>query len=1295
MDEPRKPSLRRRWLFGSAWATGAVVALFAATAVWLLATTSGAQFALERALALVGGRVGVVDGRLVGPLVIDSIELATPALRLRAKDVAIDWSSTRLLGSEVRVERVHAASLEIEFVGGDKPAREPAVLAPPLRLLVERALVDRLRVGTIGDEASGVELRGVSLKFAADQAAWILGGAEATTPIGRAKVSGTLGARAPFLLDARLELVGTRNGAPYSATVEAKGPLAKFEATLGAREGGVSGTAAASLEPFSATPLRRLVAKLDGVDLAAFFAMPHTLLEVEVDLAPTGAAFLAGPVKLANADPGPIDKDRLPVASAAAQLAIAKGRVEAKNLALVFAGGGRAEGGAVWSAGKLDAKLAVKDADLLAWHSSLRATKLDGDIAAVATGEAQSFSVALVDPRFDIRGEARIADGLLTVERARLARGAAFAEAHGTLALRGKREFAAVGRIARLDPAAFAKVPAGELNASFVAKGNLEKGPAGEVVLEIAKSRYAGMAAGGRVALAVEGARLSRTEADVSLGATRLLARGALGHADDTMSLKLTSPDLAPIGRAFGIALGGRLDLDARVSGAFNALSGHALVEAKSVALPGAIRIASVSGRVEMGSGDAGAANGLVELRGLARRDEKPAMVERAVLAIKGTRSSHEIRLQADFAGNDSANALLDGGLVPGARLPEWRGRLESLAISGRADFALAAPASLLVSAGRVELGEALFAGEPGEIRLAVTRWSPAGFESRGSSSAVVIRTIRQALKLQGTVGSNLVLAGDWDVRVGESVDGFVSIRRERGDVRVGDPRQALGLETLSLRADASGGRVRVTADLRGKRAGQWKGEAAVTLVHGDGGWEVSPVAPIEGRFTIDVPDLAWLAAWIGPEARSGGRLAGEGTLAGTARDPTWNGRVEATGLVIREPSLGAEVADGTIAIVLKDREARIERFALSMPWQPSAEAARAIAAAPRPAAGTLTAEGAVDLGTRKGTIRVKASAWPLTRLATRFLAVSGEVRADLDGTTTAMTGDFKADAGWFGIPATAPPSLSDDVIVDRGDETPAAARTAERIRLDLRVDLGESLYFRGRGLATRLAGSLRLAGDVGANLRTTGSIRAVGGTYDAYGQKLAIERGAINFQGPVDNPGLNVLALRKGLPVEAGVEVLGTVARPKVRLYSSPDVPDPEKLAWLVLGRGQGEVSAGDAGTLVAAANALLGSDALSTTRILNGLGIDEFSLGRDDSGTLGTMPKSTVAGRTGTTSATEVVTVGKRLTDDIYVSYRRGLADAEGSLRVAWQLTRSLQIILRAGYLPGVDAVYRFSFN
>jgi translocation and assembly module TamB len=75
--------------------------------------------------------------------------------------------------------------------------------------------------------------------------------------------------------------------------------------------------------------------------------------------------------------------------------------------------------------------------------------------------------------------------------------------------------------------------------------------------------------------------------------------------------------------------------------------------------------------------------------------------------------------------------------------------------------------------------------------------------------------------------------------------------------------------------------------------------------------------------------------------------------------------------------------------------------------------------------------------------------------------------------------------------------------------------------------------------------------------------------------------------------------------------------------------------------------------------------------------------------------MPQNTVAGRTGSGSASDVVTVGKKLTKDIYVAYERGLADAEDTLRITWQITHQFQMLVRAGYLPGVDAVYRWTFE
>jgi len=65
------------------------------------------------------------------------------------------------------------------------------------------------------------------------------------------------------------------------------------------------------------------------------------------------------------------------------------------------------------------------------------------------------------------------------------------------------------------------------------------------------------------------------------------------------------------------------------------------------------------------------------------------------------------------------------------------------------------------------------------------------------------------------------------------------------------------------------------------------------------------------------------------------------------------------------------------------------------------------------------------------------------------------------------------------------------------------------------------------------------------------------------------------------------------------------------------------------------------------------------------------------------------------GTAAAGDVVSIGRRLTKDVYAVYEHGLADAEGALRVTWQITRAFQLLVRAGYLPGVDAVYRWTFE
>ena len=59
-------------------------------------------------------------------------------------------------------------------------------------------------------------------------------------------------------------------------------------------------------------------------------------------------------------------------------------------------------------------------------------------------------------------------------------------------------------------------------------------------------------------------------------------------------------------------------------------------------------------------------------------------------------------------------------------------------------------------------------------------------------------------------------------------------------------------------------------------------------------------------------------------------------------------------------------------------------------------------------------------------------------------------------------------------------------------------------------------------------------------------------GRFDAYGQQLDIERGFLTFQGLLDDPALDVRAVRKGLSVEPGVQVGGTAGNSSLPFKAS-----------------------------------------------------------------------------------------------------------------------------------------------
>ncbi|MGZ5673398.1 MAG: translocation/assembly module TamB domain-containing protein [Usitatibacter sp.] len=1319
---PREDGTRRRrhWLWRMLAVIVALIVVAIGAVLWMLTTPQGARMALGRLQSLLGegARLEGVEGGIGTTLRIKTIELSRPGLYVLVEGFEMQASAVEPLRGLLHIYRVAAKDVEIRIASSEEAAKIPVTFEPPYALRIDDASIGELRFGSLPAEAQAEKdvakrrlilaatrdkdfvAKSVFVKGEGDRRGWTIAEARAETAYGKASVAGSLGTRSPFALDATMQASGSVGERPYRTSAKLKGTLEKIEATFDGEISGQRATARVLVEPFAAVATRSVEVRAQGVDLSQLAAgSPRTRLSLEVKLAGESKAIYAGPVRIENAQPGPWDRGLLPFTSASARVTIAPQRVDVTSLAVALIGAGSASGRATIRNGVVEADLRVADVDFSALHGGLQKTNVTGSVTAKGDRGAQRFEVALKDPRFEIEGRASVAREQLDVETVRVRTGGGAVVAKGGMALAGRRQFRFEGRAEHFDPAAFVKSTAGDLNFTFVASGTMQGGVAGEARIDIASSKYAGQPASGRIVIAGDASRIANADIQVALGEARASAKGSFGRAADAMDVTLHAPDLSLLAKPFGLRLAGRADADARLTGTFHSPAGRVNLTGANLVLPSDVHVREMTLKAGAGSEPGSPIDVSLQAKGVAIGKESPPtpLAETLEATLKGTRSAHRLDLFAQTARDSNLRIALQGGLDPRGEAMAWNGRVETLALTGRGAFALAGATPLAVSASRIELGEAQLRGEWGEARLEVTRWTPSTLDFKGTSSGIQVQNLVRSLRLGEAPRSTLVVAGDWDLHAAQTLEGSLGVHRVSGDLRVGEPPLALGLKELVVKVQAVHGRARGLVNISGERIGRIQGEGSGLVVRGATAWEFAKDAPVDARLVAEIPDLASIAPWFGPDAKAGGRLNANVVVSGTGGEPRFAGEARVQDLALREPLTGFEVEQGQVVLKMDGKSVVIEQFTAAAPWHPSDAARAKLAGVPMPASGTVSAEGSIDMFARKGSVRITARQVPFTQVPTRFVAMSGEAKLEAGATGLLASGDFKADAGWIGALDTPLPSVSDDVVIVRNSQAAAPQdlkAKREPIRIDLKLALGDHLYFQGRGLDTRLTGEMRVSGDPAGGLRATGAILTAGGTYEGYGQKLAIERGVLQFSGSLDNPRLDILALRRGLPVEPGVEVLGNATRPRVRLVSTPDVPEPEKLSWLVLGRGPSNLGPGDASVLVSAAASMLGKTAPGSD-IGRMFGFDEVRIGRSDANSvLGVLPQSTVAGRTGTASAADVVSVGKRLGKNVNLTYEQGLADAEGALKISWQISQNFQILARAGFLPGLDAVYRWTF-
>lgn len=280
----------------------------------------------------------------------------------------------------------------------------------------------------------------------------------------------------------------------------------------------------------------------------------------------------------------------------------------------------------------------------------------------------------------------------------------------------------------------------------------------------------------------------------------------------------------------------------------------------------------------------------------------------------------------------------------------------------------------------------------------------------------------------------------------------------------------------------------------------------------------------------------------------------------------------------------------------------------------------------------------------------------------------------------------------------------SSDVILE-GRSAPAARHSTLVLDSRIRVLIGDKVFVKIAGIDAQLGGAIDLTMNGLDRITSTGEIKVVKGRYRTYGVNLDIDRGRLFFSGgPIDRPTLDVLALRAIGDVKAGVTVTGTLKKPVTKLYSEPAMPDVDILAYVVLGHPFDSDNA-QAGLMTQAAGALLssGQAALLLDRIKTHLGLSTLEIQSGVGGTTNSMgykplqvtPPGSIPAtqRTGVTET--MLTVGKYLTPQLYLSYGRSLFTGSNLFRLRYDISRNWQIETQTGAESGVDLFYKLEFK
>ena len=423
---------------------------------------------------------------------------------------------------------------------------------------------------------------------------------------------------------------------------------------------------------------------------------------------------------------------------------------------------------------------------------------------------------------------------------------------------------------------------------------------------------------------------------------------------------------------------------------------------------------------------------------------------------------------------------------------------------------------------------------------------------------------------------------------------------------------------------------------------------------------DLSPESELHGRLQLSGSEWDWIPVLLPEIDDVQGEITADIRAEGSPQSPRLQGDIRWQQGQLAIPSLNAPLTNIDVTMTAaSDDDAKFVGQATA-------------------GGGTLLVDGRIEniiQATRSFSVDLKGDNAELLNWPDYQLIASPDLNISGNAGAVAFNGKLdveKAEISVRELPEGAVRPSADAVVTG---ETPEA-RSRVLLTGDVEVALSKNVHIDAFGLDSRLEGTLRFSQQETGKPRAAGKLELKDGVFGAYGQQLEIEKGTLTFTGPIDNPLVDVRAVRKietvSGTVTVGIQLGGRAQNPSSTLFSSPAMSETDTLSYLVLGRALQSASTADGNQVADAAFALgVRQAALITNQIGLSLGLDELAI-------------------EGSNQSTVSLVAGKQINSRLYARYAYGVFARIGNLLLRYQLSERFTIEVGAGDSQSMDLLY-----